>query len=491
MVWQVKASVSAELQALIGAGCPVIYVETWEEERLEKTLRDLSPTVDLPVWTWSSSQGLDDGSGAKRDLRDPFAALESVLERDANALCLFTDLPDYLVSDAGLRRLVRDSFDKFSAQRGNLVMSFPSFAVPEDLSRELHYYRLPLADREEIVSYLESLNSTLPATEGFSQAWIASCAHEMKGLTINTVTTLFQRLCHERLDERAAAHLIQRERAQALMKESSLEWVENDLSLDAIGGLRALKAWIESRKKLFEPQARAAGIDPPGGVLMMGVSGCGKSLAAKVIARAWSLPLIRLDMNLIMSGAWGSPERAWSRALATIESVAPAVVWIDEIEDSFGYVNGQATGGNLTIFSSFLTWMQEKQRDVFVVATANNVDLLPAEMLRKGRFDELFFLDLPKADARAEILRIHIAANGGDPADFDTQRLAELLDGWTAAEIEQLVRAARLEAFCQDRQFTFVDVKDISFKMVPLSKTMAEQINALRRWARSRAVAAD
>jgi SpoVK/Ycf46/Vps4 family AAA+-type ATPase len=203
------------------------------------------------------------------------------------------------------------------------------------------------------------------------------------------------------------------------------------------------------------------------------------------------LPLIRLDMNLVMSGAWGSPETAWERALRTTESAAPVVLWIDEIENSFGYSNGAVSGGNMTIFSSFLTWMQEKPTDVFVVATANKIEMLPAEMLRKGRFDQLFFLDLPREEARVEILRIHILNQGGDPDQFDLEHLAGLVDGWTAAEIEQMVRAARLDAFYEDREFAYDDLMKNSFRMVPLSKTMSEQINELRRWSHKRASPAD
>jgi SpoVK/Ycf46/Vps4 family AAA+-type ATPase len=292
-------------------------------------------------------------------------------------------------------------------------------------------------------------------------------------------------------DHRAATEAIRGVKALLLRKESCLESVPVTLDLDQIGGLRALKKWIRSRHELFSAKAQAAGIDPPSGLLMMGVSGCGKSLAAKIIPAAWNLPLIRLDMNQVMAGVGGSPEVAWARALATAESAAPVVLWIDEIENSFGYSNGAVTSGNMTIFSSFLTWMQEKSSDVFVVATANKIEMLPAEMLRKGRFDQLFFLDLPKAEARAEILRIHIRNQEGDPDAFDIPHLSELVDGWTAAEIEQMVRAARLDAFYEDREFEYDDLMRNSFRMVPLSKTMSEQIMALRSWSMKRALPAD
>lgn len=479
---------SNELHGVIRAGYPVVYVDTWEEERLETLIARAAD--GRPVWRWTAAAGFLDGPGADQALVDPHAALAFVAAEGGEAITVMRDLPPLLVGDAALVRAVRDVYDALSATPGTLVLSYPGALLPDDLGKEVYLLSLPLPSVSELRQVLEAVNEAESGQR--DEAFLVHCAQHMRGISTNEARDLFRRILREdmqAMDDATTA--IQGVKALLLRKESCLESVAANLDLDQIGGLRALKKWIRSRHELFSAKAQEAGIDPPSGLLMMGVSGCGKSLAAKIIPSAWNLPLIRLDMNQVMAGAGGSPEVAWARALATAESAAPVVLWIDEIENSFGYSNGAVTSGNMTIFSSFLTWMQEKPREVFVVATANKIEMLPAEMLRKGRFDQLFFLDLPKAEARGEILRIHIRNQGGDPDGFDIGHLSELVDGWTAAEIEQMVRAARLDAFYEDRDFNYDDLMRNSFRMVPLSKTMSEQIMALRSWSMKRATPAD
>jgi AAA+ superfamily predicted ATPase len=483
-------SAAEELLGVVRAGYPLIYVDTWEEERLAELLRQAAG--ERPVWRWSSAQGFLDGPGVEQDLIDPQAALDFIVREGRGAVSLMLDLPPFLVNNPRRIRAVRDAYDVLSDAPGALVMSFPGMLVPDELSKELYVVSLPLPSVAELHAFLEQQNSGFEEQEQRDTDWLAHCAQHMRGMSLNEARDLFRRIVGEGLtDRKEATEAIRVVKARLLRRESALESVPVDLDLDQIGGLRSLKRWIRSCHELFSSKARRAGVQPPSGVLLMGVSGCGKSLAAKIIPAAWNLPLIRLDMNRIMAGLGGSPEAAWARALATAESAAPVVLWIDEIENAFGYMNGAVTSGNMTIFSSFLTWMQEKPDDVFVAATANKIEMLPAEMLRKGRFDQLFFLDLPKPPARAEILRIHIRNQGGDPDNFDIDHLCELVDGWTASEIEQMVRAARLDAFYQDRDFVYDDLMRNSFRMVPLSKTMSEQITALRAWSVDRATNAD
>jgi SpoVK/Ycf46/Vps4 family AAA+-type ATPase len=258
-----------------------------------------------------------------------------------------------------------------------------------------------------------------------------------------------------------------------------------------VGGLENLKEWVLNRRAFFGGDAApAAGVPLPAGVLFMGVSGCGKSMAAKVIASAWELPLVRLDMNLVLSGAHGAPEYAFDHALRVAEQIAPMVLWIDEMENSFGYDSDLRSGNNPNIFSSFLTWMQEKPAGVFVVATANRIEKLPAEVIRKGRFDQLFFLDLPTEEERTRILEIHLAAAGAEPAAFNLKTLAVVTKGWSGAEIEQGIRAAVVHAWQEGRAFNERDVLWSSSRLVPLSRTMAEQIKQLRIWSQDRATPA-
>lgn len=484
-----QAQPTSELAKLLTATYPIILIETWEEERLEQLLLAASA---LPVWVWTAAEGFRNGPGKELNLKDPLAALEFVASQGGEAISLMLDLPALLANMPLLQRAVRDVYDHLTSRPGVLVMSHPQAEVPAGLSKELFFYRMPLPKAEEIAAILDRLNSAMPDSSAYDSNWLDELTQAMVGMSANEARDLFRRLSSEDLDNiEAATRTIRAEKAQILMKENCLEVIDTDLDLDQIGGLTSLKQWIRSRHRLFGTEAQEAGIEPPSGIMMMGVSGCGKSLAAKIIPTAWNLQLIRLDMNLVMSGAWGSPEIAWDRALRSAEAAAPVVLWIDEIENSFGYSNGAVTSGSMTLFSSFLTWMQEKPSDVFVVATANKIEMLPAEMLRKGRFDQLFFLDLPRSEARVEILKIHIRNQGGNPDEFDLEHLSGLVEGWTAAEIEQMVRAARLDAFYQERSFEYDDLMKNCYRMVPLSKTMAEQINELRRWSQKRAVPAD
>jgi SpoVK/Ycf46/Vps4 family AAA+-type ATPase len=312
----------------------------------------------------------------------------------------------------------------------------------------------------------------------------------MKGMALNEVHHLFVRLVAEnKLDIDAALPEVHAEKAAALLKEGCLKYVDKTVAVDQVGGLENLKEWVASRKALFSKAAIDAGVPMPAGVLFTGVSGCGKSMAAKVIAGAWELPLVRLDMNLVLSGAFGAPEYAFDHALRVAESIAPLVLWIDEMENSFGYDEGGG-GNNQNIFSSFLTWMQEKPGAVFVVATANRIDKLPAEVIRKGRFDQLFFLDLPTEEERRAILAIHIKAFGGDPAAFNLNFLVAATRGWSGAEIEQAIKAAVIRAYPEGRPFNDKDVIWNTARMVPLSKTMEEQIKHLRQWSQTRATPA-
>jgi len=487
---QLALDATAEVETAVRAGYPVIYVDTWEEERLEALLRKAAG--ERPLWRWSTAGGFLEGPGAERDLTDPLAALAFVAEHGGEAVSLLRDLPSLWDENPAIGRAVRNAYDALADRPGVLVLSYPGAPIPDNLGKELYVMDLPLPTVDELRDLLAAEDERHAGDDRHDADFLAHCAQHMRGISSNEARDLFRRLLSEgvRAPEEAT-EAIRSVKARLLRKESCLESLAVNLDLDQIGGLRALKKWIRSRHELFSRKAQEAGIEPPSGLLLMGVSGCGKSLAAKIIPAAWNLPLIRLDMNQVMAGVGGSPEVAWARALRTAESASPVVLWIDEIENSFGYMNGAVTSGNMTIFSSFLTWMQEKSPDVFVVATANKIEMLPAEMLRKGRFDQLFFLDLPKAEARAEILRIHIRNQGGDPEAFDIAHLSELVDGWTAAEIEQMVRAARLDAFYDDRAFEYDDLMRNSFRMVPLSKTMAEQINALRAWSMKRATPAD
>ena len=478
----------------IESGTPVIYVVTWEEERLASMLSNASQKLfgdDREVWQWTAASGFINGPGADLTLTDPVDALTFIVNQNADAICLMKDLPSYFERNPNLLRAVRDVYDLFAGNRGSLVLSHPQTLVPMDLSKEMFLLELPLPKHDELLATLTSLNNEVEEGRRVSGEWLEHITYAMQGLSSNEARDLFRRLVSVSVPEVDDALIeINEAKAQLLMKENCLEVVTKKYDINQIGGMDKLKKWVVSRQILFGKDAQSANIQAPAGILMMGVSGCGKSLAAKTIPSVWGLPLIRLDMNKIMSGGWGAPEVAWERAIRAAENAAPVVLWIDEIENSFGFLNDAATSGNMTIFSSFLTWMQEKPSDVFVAATANRIEILPPEMIRKGRFDQLFFVDLPEAQARVEIIRIHILGQGGDPDQFNLDHLAEIVKGWTAAEIEQMVRAARIDAFTDGREFGYDDLIHNVYRIVPLSKTMSEQLNALRIWSHNRATRA-
>jgi len=483
-----------QVDRAIAAGLPVVYVVTWEEERLETMLQIASQTLfgdDRPVWQWTAARGFTNGPGRDYKLTDPVEALSFIVNEKADAICLMKDLPAYFEANPTLVRAVRDVYDSFASRPGALVLSHPQNLVPADLGKELYLLELPLPNSHELLELLLGLNAEFEEKKQVSREWIERISLAMQGLSLNESRDLFRQLVSGSVQEiEAALHEINLAKAQLLMKENCLEVITKKYDINQIGGMDKLKQWVISRQVLFGKEAQDANIQAPAGILMMGVSGCGKSLAAKTIPSVWGLPLIRLDMNKIMSGGWGAPEVAWERSIRAAENAAPVVLWIDEIENSFGFLNDAATSGNMTIFSSFLTWMQEKPANVFVAATANRIEILPPEMIRKGRFDQLFFVDLPETPARVEILRIHINGQGGDAEQFDLEHLAEVVNGWTAAEIEQMVRAARIDAFTGGREFTYDDLIHNIYRIVPLSKTMSEQLNALRIWSHNRATRA-
>jgi len=485
---------SDKITRIITSGTPLVYVATWEEERLERMLAAGSQTLfgdDRPVWQWTAALGFTSGPGQDRGLVDPVEALAFIIHAETDAIFLMKDLPALFETNPALIRALRDAYDMLSTRPGSLFLSHPAIFVPAGLSKEVYLLELALPAAAELHEILNSLNDAYPKERRVSKDWLERVSYATQGLSSNETRDLFHQLMNDEVhDVEEALSAINKAKAQLLMKENCLEVITKKYDINQIGGMDKLKKWVISRQKLFTKEALEANVQMPAGILMMGVSGCGKSLAAKTIPSVWGLPLIRLDMNKIMSGGWGAPEVAWERAIRAAENAAPVVLWIDEIENSFGFLHDTATSGNMTIFSSFLTWMQEKPANVFVAATANRIEILPPEMIRKGRFDQLFFVDLPEAPARTDILTIHIRGQGGDPEQFDLNHLANVVAGWTAAEIEQMVKAARIDAFTAGREFNYDDIIHNIYRIVPLSKTMSEQLNALRIWSHNRATKA-
>ncbi len=287
-----------------------------------------------------------------------------------------------------------------------------------------------------------------------------------------------------------ALEIVAAEKQQIIRKSGLLEFYASDEALSTVGGLDTLKEWLRKRVRAFGPEARAFGLPEPKGILLVGVQGCGKSLVAKSVANSWRLPLLRLDVGALFSSLVGSSEQNLRNAIKLAESIAPVVLWVDEIEKGFsgvGSSNVSDAGTAARVFGSFITWLQEKNAPVFVIATANDVRALPPELVRKGRFDEIFFVDLPSAVERQEIWRIHLLKRNRNPADFDLNQLAMASDRLSGAEIEQAVIAGLYDAFDAGRPLQMDDLLNVLQETVPLSTMMSEEIDALRAWAERRA----
>ena len=475
-------------RALIG-GYPIIYVHSWEEARVERALATLAQKffeTPVPFSVWTCVDGLVSGGEKRADTADPVRAIEAILAQDGAGFVLMKDLPPHFARPEVIRRL-RDAYRQLKGKGRFLVIVSPRLVIPEDLKKEIYILDYDLPDETEILYLLGHLGRRLLGEPGFSDADAKKLALALKGLTQDEIEHVLTKVFTRRTAfDDAAYDEILAEKEQASRKEGVLEFVPPRFTIDDIGGLENLKEWLVKRRHLFTKEALDAGMPVPKGLLMMGMSGCGKSLSVKAISALWNLPLFRLDMNAIFGT--DNPEATFLKALRSVEAVSPAVLWIDEIEMGVGgYREGQDASMS-RIFSGFLTWMQEKSALVFVAATANRIHLLPAEIIRKGRFDQVFFVDLPSEEERKQIFDIHLTKNRCDVSRLDLVFLAKATAGWNGAEIEQAVLSAVVDAYAEKREVTEDDLYRMITATVPLSVTMEEQIKSIRSWAHERAL---
>jgi SpoVK/Ycf46/Vps4 family AAA+-type ATPase len=420
------------------------------------------------------------------DLEDPMAALRWISIDGPRGLYLFKDLGEFL-SDRKLSRCLRDTAMKIRGTGRFLFLLSHTAEIPP-LLKPLSYVVISLFPDE---AELLALSNNLLAKRKVDEEVVRKLITHLRGMSLTEAEHMLRRLLERfsDLDDEFFREVLA-EKEQITRKEGILEFVPPDETLSNLGGLDQLKAWVRERSDLYSPEAQSKGLPTPKGVLLMGISGCGKSLAIKIIAKEWRLPLFRLDMNLVFAGVHGSPEWVFHRALEAIESLAPAVLWIDEIEMGIGGYSEGETGSLTRIFSTFLTWMQEHRSQVFVAATANRIQLLPAEIIRKGRFDQVFFVDLPNEEERKEILSIHMSRSKLEPSAFDLILLSSATRAWNGAEIEQAVASAIITAHAEQKTATQNEMLAAFGKVIPLSRTMEEQLKSIRSWARTRAMPA-
>jgi len=486
-----------ELKVLIKAQYPLIYLVTSEEERTERAIATIahSESQQRRVFVWTVTHGIIEYGQSRHTSQhhntvSPEAAIQWVIQQKEAGIYIFKDLHPFTDS-APVTRWLRDAIASFKGTQKSIVLMSPVQQIPIELEKEIVVIDYPLPDLTELnqvlSNQLERTKKRRTTTETREKLLKAAL-----GLTKDEAEKVYRKAYVKsgRLTENEV-DIVLSEKKQLIRRNGILEYIEEDETIDSVGGLEELKKWLKQRSNAFTERAREYGLPQPKGMLILGVPGCGKSLIAKTTSRLWGLPLLRLDMGRVYDGSMvGRSEANLRNALKTAESISPVILFIDELDKSFagGAGSSDSDGGTSSrIFGSFLTWMQEKTSPVFVMATANRVERLPGEFLRKGRFDEIFFVDLPNAEERQEIFKIHLSKRRRDIVRFDIEQLAKVSDGFSGAEIEQALIAAMYEAFAQDREFTQLDIIAAIKSTLPLSRTMTEQVTALRDWARQRA----
>ncbi|HEY9762494.1 MAG TPA: AAA family ATPase [Trichocoleus sp.] len=486
-----------DLSVLIQAQYPLVYLVTFEEERAEQTIASVAQRLkpSRRVYTWTMTHGVVE-YGQPRNVTQhnstvsPEAAIEWVMRQREPGIFVFKDLHPFKDSPA-VTRCLRDAITGFKGTQKTIILMSPVQEVPIELEKEVVVLDFALPNMSE-------LNQVL--TDELEQARNVNISTDVRekllkaalGLTRDEAEKVYRkaRVMTGRLTE-DEVDIVLSEKKQLIRRNGILEYIDVDETINSVGGLEELKHWLHQRSNAFTERAREYGLPQPKGMLILGVPGCGKSLIAKTTARLWGLPLLRLDLGRVYDGSMvGRSEANLRNALRTAESISPAVLFIDEIDKAFAGTTGSSDsdgGTSSRIFGTFLTWMQEKTSPVFVMATANRVERLPSEFLRKGRFDEIFFVDLPNAEERKEIFQIHLQKRRRDITRFDLDQLTKVCDGFSGAEIEQGLISAMYEAFAQGREFTQLDIIAAIRATLPLSKTMHEQVTALRDWARQRA----
>lgn len=501
---------------LIRARFPYLYITTYEEERVTAEIKKIvkNPAkikFEREVYIWTQTNGFinDDTEKTVGDTSCPLKALDFIQKYDKDAIFIFYDL--HVNFGCGNRppnhdlvRKMRDLLPvlKTSQVRKNIIFVAPDLVIPATLQKDITICEFPLPSLEELKKKLNAMilqNKKVKSEELTEDNKERLCKAAL-GLTLQEAENAFAlAMVNDGKIDISDLKIIQEEKMQVIKKTGILEFIQSDLNIDDIGGLENLKNWLRKRNNSWSEGAKRYCIPAPKGVLITGVPGCGKSLTAKAMSAMWQLPLLRLDLGKIFSGLVGSSEENLRKALATAEAVAPSILWIDEIEKGLSGVNsGGDSGVSSRIFGAFLTWMQEKESPVFVIATANNIHKLPPELLRKGRFDEIFFVDIPTANERVEIFKLHLKKRLKDTEisqniniDAPTcKKLALMTEGFIGAEIEQVVISALYEAFFENRALEFKDLEKTIRNTVPLSTTQKEQILSLREWANVRAVAA-
>ncbi len=517
------------LKILIGSSTPIVVIETVEEMRSVRLVRAACAALNLAAFEWSIASGLmrcgssvgevvtdglDSGGGfaganasqdsieqnakALYNSREPAQMLANLEGISIDAAFILKDLHRHMDDPVVVRRL-RDVGQKFSDNRRTVILTAPKIEIPPELAGLVEFLDLPLPDQRRLRQIIDETLARISKTHTLQRKLDANgmdaMAANLRGLTEEEAERAVSQALVTRyaLSPEVVTDVL--EAKKSLLKRSEMvEFVEASETLASVGGLENLKNWLALRRGAWEDSARQFGIDPPRGVIILGVQGCGKSLCARAVAGQWKLPLVKFDTSAVYDKFVGETEKRIRKVFQVAEGLAPCVLWIDELEKVFAGSGADSAssdaGVSSRLLAAFLSWMQDRQAPVFVAATCNNVTAMPPELIRKGRFDELFFVDLPGLQERKQIFSIQLAKRKRNPAEFDLDRIAQAAEGYSGAEIEAALQGALYAAYSQKLPLTTQHLVDALAQTVPLSKTRAEEIDSLREWARARAVPA-
>lgn len=497
-----------ELKLLVQSRYPIIYVTTYEENRLEQILDAVAGELRLSFFHWSSTEGIKRWgmNDAIVGTKDPLQALAFVCQCERDAMFLFRDFHSQLENPLIVRKL-RDVAGLRTPGARTIVLSAPHLVLPDELVKTIVHYEIQLPSAEELKQLVqEALHGFSKSRFALERIWAGqSIAVDLAGEEFEKFVQSLRGFTMEEA-ERAIADAVIRDltldhkdiemvlarKKEVLKRDNILELFSHTETFAVVGGMDNLKAWLTKRKNAFSKEAEQFGLPAPKGLLLLGVQGCGKSLCAKAVAKEWQMPLVRLDPSRLYGKFIGESEKSLLRAIDMAKYLAPVILWVDEIEKGFSFTTSSEADAGLSrrIFGTFVTWLQEKTEPVFVVATCNQVEDLPPEFLRKGRFDEIFFVDLPTHEERKNIFAIHLTKRKKDPAQFHLEVLASASKLFSGAEIEQAIVSALYAAFSGSGTMTTELILEEIRNTVPLAVTMSEKIQELREWAKSRTVPA-
>jgi len=530
------AEVLERLKVLINSSTPIVVMETVEEVRAVAFVRSACAELGLPTFEWTIADGLvRSGSNAAVGLPGAAASLplaqsgpslaarDAALNRDSepNAPAIYNTrepvqalatlesmtldgvfiLKDFHrhMEDAVIVRRLRDVGQKFSANRRTVVITAPAITIPPELTSLVEYLEIPLPNQQRLHQIIEEtfarMSQSYTLKRKLDAVGLDAMAGNLLGLTEEEAERAVSQALVARyaLSPEAVTDVLEAKK-ELLRHSGMLQFVDVSETMASIGGLENLKRWLAQRRGAWDEAARAFGLEPPRGMVVLGVQGCGKSMCARAVAGEWKLPLVKFDSSAVFDKYIGETEKRIQKVFQVAESLSPCVLWIDELEKVFAGSGPDSAsvdaGVSSRILAAFLSWMQDRKAPVFVAATCNNVTALPPELIRKGRFDELFFVDLPNQAERKAILAIQLARRKHNPAEFDLEQIARAADGYSGAEIDAALQAAMYRSFADKQSLTTQSLLQALAVTVPLSTTRAEEIEALREWARSRAVPA-